>query len=278
FEAAGYTVPTTWDELTALTDQMKTDGGVPWCLSIEHGDASGWVATDWLEDILLRASDTATYDAWVAHEIPFNDPAVLDAAAIMNDIWFTDGNVFGGNTGINAIFIGDAPKPMFTEGGPECWLHRQASWISDFFGDDPETEEPLYEPGVDAKFFYLPSMKGDAPVLGGGDMFMMFNDRPEVRALMEYLATAEAAEAWAAAGGFISPNSSVPVEWYTDYASAEQAAILAGATALAFDGSDNMPAEVGNGTFWNGMVEWVAANGEDTEGIFQAIEDSWPQQ
>ena len=57
FADAGYEIPTTWDELVALSDQIIADGnGSPWCISVEHGDVSGWVATDWIEDILLRTA------------------------------------------------------------------------------------------------------------------------------------------------------------------------------------------------------------------------------
>ncbi len=85
---------------------------------MEHGDATGWVATDWIEDILLRTAPPEIYDQWVAHEIPFNDPAVLDAAELMSEIWFTEGNVYGGSTAINDTFVGDTQNPMFAEGGP----------------------------------------------------------------------------------------------------------------------------------------------------------------
>jgi alpha-glucoside transport system substrate-binding protein len=274
---AGYVPPTTWAELEALQQQIIDDGnGAPWCISIEHGDASGWVATDWVEDILLRSASVELYDQWVAHEVPFNDPKVLEAAEIMKGIFFAEGMAWGGNTAINATFIGDIPTFMFTEGGPECWMHKQASWISDFFGKDPDTEELLYTPGVDAKFFYFPSINGDQPVLGSGDLFMMFADRPEVRAVMEYLASPDSAQGWANAGGFVSPNGSVPADWYTDYASQASAAILADATSLSFDGSDVMPKVVGSGTFWTGMVDWIAANGAGTETIFADIENGWP--
>ena len=285
FADAGYSVPETWDDLIALSDQIVADGGKPWCVSIEHGDASGWVATDWIEDILLRTAPVEVYEQWINHEIPFNHPEVLEAAEIVKQIWFDSDYVFGGNTNINAQWVGDTPKPMFADGGPDCWMHRQASWISGFFPEDPSrgTDEDgnpiLYQAGEDAKFFYLPPIEeaSGRPVLGGGDMFVMFNDRPEVRAVIEYLATADAAKAWIEEGTFISPNGSVPNDWYTTYAGQEIAGILANATTLQFDASDLMPKEVGGGTFWSGMVDWVAGNGADTEGVFQAIEDSWPE-
>jgi alpha-glucoside transport system substrate-binding protein len=136
---------------------------------------------------------------------------------------------------------------MFAEGGPECWMHRQAGWIPDFW---PEGTAP----GVDSSFFYLPPIDPEfgSPVLGGGDIYAGFSDRPEVLALMEYLASPEGAEVWVKAGGFISPNSAVPADWYGSYVDQAQAEILANATTLRFDASDLMPAEVGAGTFWTG--------------------------
>jgi alpha-glucoside transport system substrate-binding protein len=270
FEEKGYEIPATWDEMLALSDQIVADGSTPWCISIEHGGVSGWVATDWLEDILLRTASPEVYDAWVAHEIPFNAPEVMEAAQLMADIWFNEDYVYGGTTGINSIWVGDTQTPMFAEGGPECWMHRQAGWIPDFW---PEGTAP----GVDSSFFYLPPIDPEfgSPVLGGGDVVGAFDDRPEVLALIEYLASPDGAEVWVKGGGFISPNSAVPADWYGSYVDQAQAEILANATTLRFDASDLMPAEVGAGTFWTGMVDWVA--GADMEEVFQAIEDSWPE-
>lgn len=273
FADNGYEVPTTWDELITLSDKIIADGnGNPWCIGIESGDATGWPATDMLEDMMLRVAGGDVYDQWTNHEIPFNDPAVLEAAKYMADIYFTDGYAWGGNTGINATWIGDIPIPLLTEDGEtECWMHKQAAWIRDFFTEGTQFPE-------DVDFFYLPGIDPahGNPVLGSADMFMMFNDRPEVRALMEYFATAESAHPWIDAGGFISPNQSVPLSWYTDYPNNKLAAMMAGADTFRFDASDVMPAVVGAGTFWTGMVDWVAANGTNTEAVFQAIEDSWP--
>jgi alpha-glucoside transport system substrate-binding protein len=272
FDAAGYAVPTTWDEMVALSDQIVADGnGNPWCISIEHGDATGWVATDWMEDILLRTAPPEVYDQWVSHDITFNDPEVLEAAEYMGQIWFSPDYVYGGSTAINATFVGDTQTPMFADGGPGCWMHKQAAWIPEFWPEGTEA-------GVDSSFFYFPPIEAEfgSPVLGAGDQMVMFNDRPEVRALMEFLATAEGAQGWIEAGGFVSPNQSVPLDWYSTYPNDALAEILNSADVFRFDASDTMPAEVGTRTFWDGMVEWVSANGEGTEAILQQIEDSWP--
>ncbi len=142
FDAAGYTVPESWDDLMALTDQIKADGGTPWCVGFESGGATGWPATDWMEDIMLRTAGVDTYDQWVTHEIPFNDPAVANAAEVFGDVMFTDGNVLGGAADTPSIAFGDAPGPMFQD-PPGCWLHRQASFINAFFPEGTVAGERL---------------------------------------------------------------------------------------------------------------------------------------
>ena len=271
FADAGYEVPTTWDELIALSDQIVADGSNPWCTTIEHGDASGWVATDWIEDVLLRTAPPETYDQWVSHEIPFNDPAVVAAAELVGKMFFTDGYTFGGNTRINGTWVGDSQTPMFDAAGPKCWFHKQAAWIPDFW---PEGKEP----GVDSKFFYFPPIDPQYgnPVLGGSDMFLMFNDRPEVRALMQWFASVDSVKERVATGGFLAASNAVPLDWYTSYPMSGLAEIAQNATVSRNDGSDGMVKEVGAGTFWKGMVKWISQDGEGTQAIFDEIEASWP--
>ena len=111
-------------------------------------------------------------------------------------------------------------------------------------------------------------------MLGAGDLAGAFDDRPEVRALMQYMSTPEAAEGWAAAGGFISPNSGLSSDAYANEGDAAQAEILVNATTLRFDASDLMPPEVGAGSFWAGIVDWV--EGQSAADMLAAVEASWP--
>ncbi len=272
FEAAGYEVPETWDELIALSNEIVASGSSPWCISVEQGDFSGWPATDWIEDVLLRTAPPEVYDEWAAGERPFSDPQVAEAFDITAEIFFTEGYAYGGPTWMNETWVGATPLPMFHgEDGPDCWFHKQATWISDFFladpnaaADDPDAER--LTPGEDARFFVLPSIDEQygTPVLGAADQFVSFDDRDEVRALIEYLATPTAVQPMIEAGGFISPNESVPDDWYQDYSSRASADILAEATTLRDDASDGMPAPVGS-AFNAAMIDWIRAEGQNTD-------------
>lgn len=271
FEAAGYEVPETWNELTALCDRIVADGGVPWSIGIESGAATGWVATDWMEDIMLRSAGPEVYDQWVNHAIPFDHPEVVKAAETMAGIWLDRDYVLGGPTTILTTYFGDAVKPLY-ENPPQAWLHRQGNFITGFMQDDVQADLDQ-EVGV----FALPEIDPEygTPVLGGGDQFVVFNDTPEVRQFMEFLTTWDSARNWAKAGGALFPHQDQDFEDYGEPIERELAKILVNAEVFRFDASDLMPAEVGAGTFWTGMTDLVS--GVPIDDVLQSIEDSWPE-
>ena len=271
FDAAGYTVPETWDEMLALTQQIADDGDTAWCIGIESGAATGWVATDWMENIMLRTTSLENYDKWVTGELPFASPEVTAAAEKMAEIWLNDDYVYGGVPSIVSTFIGDSPVPMFAD-PPGCWFHTQAAWITSFFGDETLVA------GEDYDFFYLPPIDESLgrPALVAGDMMVMFTDRPEVRALMEFFSKAEGVEGWVRAGGTLSPHKDADLDWYTTYTDRKVAELLLNATSVRFDASDLMPAEVGAGSFWKAMTDWISGSA-DLETALAEIDASWPQ-
>lgn len=270
FEAKGYTVPETWAEMEALSDRIVADGSKPWCMGMESGQATGWVGTDWVEDILLRQAGPAVYDQWVSHEIPFADPQVKAAFEGFGAIALDPNAVLGGTTGILSTPFGEAPLPLFAN-PPGCYLHHQASFIVEFL---PET----IEPGVNLSVFPLPSMdpaQGNAVILGG-IVFGVFNDTPAVRALMTYLATPEPHAIWAGLGSYISPHRQVSLDAYPDDLTRKQAEILRNADVLRFDGADLMPGAIGTGAFWSGIVDYV--DGQDLDTVLSDIDAAWPSE
>lgn len=270
FAAAGYTIPTTWDEMIALSDQIVADEGTPWCLGMESGDATGWVGTDWVEDIMLRTAGPEVYDQWIQHDIAFDAEPVQTAFEEFGKIVLNPDYVSGGTVGAISTPFGDSIQGLFGD-APRCYLHRQASFITSFLPEEAS-------PGETIAVFPLPGIAPEfgTPVLVAGDVFAMFNDTPEAQALMAYLTTPEAHAVWAGLGGFISPHNEVGLDVYPDAVTQQQAEILAEAEIVRFDGSDMMPGVVGTGTFWSGIVDYVG--GEDVERVLSDIEASWPSE
>ncbi|MEM1250815.1 MAG: ABC transporter substrate-binding protein [Cyanobacteria bacterium P01_H01_bin.21] len=267
FDAAGYEIPASWNELMALTERIADEGKTPWCFGMESGEASGWVGTDWVEDILLRTAGPDVYDQWVTHEIPFNSPPVKEAMELFGEIVRNERYVRGGVVGAISTPFGDAPAPMF-EQPPGCYLHRQASFLTDFLPD-------TVEPGRDTQVFLLPGDGPTAPLLTGGLMFALTNDTPAAQAAIQYLTTVTPHQSWAARG-YISPHQDVDFAIYPNDGVRQMAEVLAQAETIRFDGSDLMPAAVGTGTFWTEMVNYVS--GADADAVLSTIEASWPDE
>jgi len=273
FKANGLTVPTTWDDMMKLSDTIAGKGIKPWCVGFGSGDATGWPGTDWIEDIMLRTAGPDVYDKWVNHTIPFNDPSVQaafdKAATILKSDKYVNGG-YGGVKTINTTTFQNGGLPILQG---KCALHRQAS----FYAAQWPKGTKVAEDG-DVFAFYLPPIdatKGK-PMLGGGEFTAAFTDKPEVQAVQTYLASADYANLRAKQGSWASANKGLDVANVADPIQKLSVQLFQDAnTTFRFDGSDAMPAAVGSGTFWKGIVNWI--NGQSTKQVTDAIEASWPK-
>ncbi|AMM85522.1 ABC transporter substrate-binding protein [Martelella sp. AD-3] len=268
FDDAGYDVPETMEELKALTEQIVADGGTPWCIGLGSGGATGWPATDWVEDMMLRTQPPEVYDQWVTNEIPFNDPRVVNAIDEFG--WFAKNDTFvdGGAAAVASTDFRDSPKGLF-DSPPKCYMHKMASFIPSFFPEGVEL-------GLDADFFYFPAYEGEdlgRPVLGAGTLFGITDDSPAAQAFIEFLETPIAHEVWMAQSGFLTPFKDVNPEAYANDTLRGEGEILTEATTFRFDGSDLMPGKIGAGAFWTGMIDYVG--GQSAEEAATEIQNSW---
>jgi len=275
FDAKGYKVPKTWDELMALSAQIKADGSTPWCVGFESGGATGWPATDWVEDIMLRTAGPDTYDKWWKHEIPFNDPSVKHAAELFGKVMFTPGWVLGGAAHTTDLAFADAPKPMFAN-PPKCWLHRQANFIAAQF---PATAKP----GVDYDWFEFPPIDKQG-VLYGGELTVVGKNanKPVAR---DFLTRFIAQDVQCKMGGVtassrISPNVNVASSCYVNPILSQASTVLTAGLKDGtgrFDASDLMPAAVGTGSEWTGFVKYLKQGPNSLDAVLNEINQSWPK-
>jgi alpha-glucoside transport system substrate-binding protein len=275
FAAAGYKVPKTDAELSALTAKIKKDGkGYPWCVGIESGGATGWAATDWLEEYVLRYGGVAQYNDWWKGKIKFNSPLVLKAAAKFADVALTKGNVNGGGKAIAATSFGTT-APLFATDKNKCFMMRQGSFITGFFPDAIKAEyaaNNFTHVGV----FKLPTPAGATDgVLGGGDLAAAFNANPATKKVMGYILSDKLGQngTLAVYNSYLSAHKTFPSSLYTNPVTKSIAGYLSSAKAFGFDGSDLSPAIV-NATEWTELTNWVSGK-KTLAQAFDAIDASW---
>ncbi len=276
FEEKGWEVPTTWDEMMTLTETIASEEEEmkPWCAGFESGEATGWPGTDWVEDAVLRDHGPEVYDQWVAHEIPFNDPKIVESFDRVGDILKNDDYVnggFGDSRSILSTAFAEAGQPVL-DGA--CAMHHQASFQAANWPEGTDVSED-----GDIWAFMTPPVDpaSGTAITGGGEMVGAYTDTPEVVALQSFMASAEFANLRVEQGGAISANKGLDPELAGSDLDRQSIELLQDPeTVFRFDGSDIMPGAVGANSFWSGIVNWI--NGDSTEKVTESVESSWPKQ
>jgi alpha-glucoside transport system substrate-binding protein len=278
FTANGFTVPTTWAGLMALSDQIAakmTGNAKPWCGGIGSGTASGWPATDWLEEVVLGSFGGQVYDDWISHKVKFASPQIEQAMQtvaswMQNPKWVNGG--YGGVQTIATTTFQNAGVPILHN---QCAMLQQAS-----FYEAQWPKGTVVNATGDVFAFYLPAVNPSiqTPVEGGGEFVTAFANDPATQAVQNYLSSPEWADSRIkVAPGWVSANEKVDQTLYTDPVDKISAKYLASPTAtFRFDASDAMPAAVGAGAEWKAMVDWFGS-GKSIDATAKAIDAAWPQ-
>jgi alpha-glucoside transport system substrate-binding protein len=274
FTAAGYTAPKSIPELLTMTDKIRNGGKTPWCLGIESGAATGWPATDWIEELVLKQQGIDKYNQWVNHTIKFESPEVKQAADTFAKIAFTPGNVVGGRKSIASNNFGTAANPMFkTPAG--CYMYKQGNFVA-AKGGFPDSVIADIDNQVGVFGFPPATAGGDNPVLGGGDMVGLFSKTNDAaKTMIKYMTSKDFGGSVAKQGNFISPRKDFDQTNYPNSVVKDAANVAYKATNFAFDGSDSMPGVVGSGSFWKDMTSWISGQ-QSEDAALKGIDDSWP--
>jgi alpha-glucoside transport system substrate-binding protein len=256
FEANGYEVPNTWEELDALVEKMVADGNVPWSMGMESGEATGWTASDFIQDILLVQQGPQCVLDIISGNVPYNDTGVKKAYETYGK-WAKDPKyTVGGAKGTVTTSFLDAIYKPFSE-PPEAMMVRQAG----FAITEIQNKYPDLEYGVDYDFFSVPGAKG---MQGGADFLMVFNASPAAKALLAYLNSEAGALEWAWVGFDLSPNNKVTDADYSDEVLAKKAKTLGGMAGFTPDLGDTI-----NGSFinaeWEAIIDYI--NGADLDKV-----------
>jgi alpha-glucoside transport system substrate-binding protein len=237
FKNAGVKTPATFDQFLKAAKTLRASGTRAYSI----GGANGWILTDLFENIYLRQAGPAMYDKLASHKIKWTDASVKTALRTMAKIVGDANNIAGGVSGALQTQFATSVSNVFSN-SPKAAMVIEG----DFVPGAVATSNPL-KPVTGYNVFTFPSLKPSTKdyVMGSGDVIVMFRDNPQTRALVKYLASAQAQSIWAALGGYTSPSKKVKPSVYKDPLNRKTAVALARATVFRYDLSDLQPAEFG---------------------------------
>jgi alpha-glucoside transport system substrate-binding protein len=254
WKAKGYTVPTSWTELTALQSKMAANGDKPWCMAVEDSAATGWAGSDFHKEIALSAVGPDVYDKWWQGKQTWSSPEIKSTWTTFGQILGPgDSNVYGGANYIVSTAFGNVGIPMFAS-PPKCMMLNQASFITSFF----QKANPSLKAGEDYTFFPLPDVTSQyaGAHVGAADAWSLFTDKPQAKDLLKYLVTAEAQAIWVKKGGKLSPNNKTNPADYPDDLTRSIAKILVDTKILRYDAGDLMPADMKQ-AYWTAILDFI---------------------
>jgi alpha-glucoside transport system substrate-binding protein len=262
YEDAGIEPAEDWDAFLQNAETLKQSGVPAWSI----GGADGWVLTDWFEQVYIRLAGPEKYDQLTDHEIPWTDQSVIDTLTELQKVFGDTENIAGGTNGALQANFPESVTNVFSD-PPKAATVYEGDFVAGVI-----TDETTAKPQTDFNVFDFPSVNGSEPaVVGGGDMIVMFKDNPAARALVEYLATAEAAEIWAELSGFSSPNKNVDPSVYPDEILRTTASALAEAETFRFDLSDLTPSAFGGDQMFTILQDFLK-NPDDVDGTAAKLE------
>jgi alpha-glucoside transport system substrate-binding protein len=239
------TPPKTFDEMLAI---QPPSGAKLFCAGLESADASGWPASDQIDNIIMRQSGEKIYTDWIAGKVKWTSPEIkLGFQTYLKEV--SSATVYGGPNTVLATNFGKAGKPLFSS-PPGCMFLQQATFITNFFKQD----YPNLQAGTDYSFFPHPSVNPqyDGNVNGFYDTFVMYNDTPAARKLVQYMATKDAQQIWVDQGGTLAANKLVTK--YPDPVLQQASTVVAGAKNLLVTAGDFMPSDMQHG-FWKALLD-----------------------
>ena len=269
-EQAGVQPPKTWDEMLQ-TAQTVNSSGTPW-LSI--GGADAWPLTDIWENVYLQVAGPEKYDQLAAHEIPWTDQSVIDSLNTLGELFKNDQNLAGGRTGALQDAFTDSVTQVY-DNPPKAATVYEGDFVAGVILGETKAKV-----GQEANFFEFPEIEGGAAaggIVGSGDVGVALTDNPAAQEFLAFLATPEAAEAWASLGGFTSPNLNLSLDVYPDEISrriAEGVVEATEADTFRFDMSDLQPPEFGATAgrgMWLRMQDFLK-DPSDVQGVAQSLE------
>lgn len=263
FASAGYEVPGSEAELQALEAKIISDGsGYPWCAGIESGGATGWAFTDWMEQYVLGLHGSDVYAQWVSGDVDFASEEISAAADLVSARLLAAGQVNGGGVSMATDNFGNT-APLFETGGKsagQCFMLRQGSFITSFMPEDVQAEIAAGDYSRISVFPVPAPEGGQAAVIGGGDIFAVFDGHvdQDVALVAAFIASPEVLK-YQVATGDLSPHATFDLSLYPNDLIRSFGAGLANAAVFGFDASDQMPADV-NGEFWASGTNFVTGS------------------
>jgi alpha-glucoside transport system substrate-binding protein len=262
-QEAGASTPKSWDDLKSLITTLQGKGSAT---PLALGAKDSWTLTDWFEEIYLRQNGPDAYKKLFSADGDWTDTTVTKALDTMKEV-LTDKNVPGGITGALGVAFTDGIAQVFGTTA-KADLYYEGGFVGGIATG--QTNKAL-EIGKTIDWFDFPTFggAGDTAAEIGGDEIAALTTNPGVKEFIQFMTGVDSGSAWAKTGAIISPVKAVDASNYPNELAKKEAAQVAGASAVVYDGSDTLP----SGSPDMGAMLQDVIQGKDAAALLKTFND-----
>jgi len=186
YEEIGSPKFNSYNELLEFTTEYSKENNDLWCLDIESGASTGWIATNWLEDIILNNYGVEVYDQWSSQKIFSSDRAISRSISYIGKLVFIENAVYGSNKRIVRKEFRNNYKNLLSE-EVDCIFSWGGHYASFYMPENKQFNK-------DFDFFKFPSSLN--AIVGIGDVLTVLNYDEDTKLVFDKLIDESFGENW----------------------------------------------------------------------------------
>ena len=248
-----------FENLILETKQIADEGSAPWCANSESGASTGWIQTNWLEDILLTKYGSEIYDRWSKLEIRASNIEIYSSLKVIEDLIFYENHVFDGAQAVRNIEFLSIPNLMLDD-SKSCFLSWNGHYLKYYI---PENYEYLRDYGVAS----VPPINFENSIVGIGDNVVLTKNDDLSKKVVSAIRSSNFGETWSSYpdSEFISANKYFDKNKITSELTKYEFVIIHSAMNIdnfRYDASELMPRPVGAKYLWQFFKQYMTSGGD----------------
>ncbi len=247
----------TFDSFETLlegTKKIADNGTSPWCANSESAASTGWVQTNWMEDVLLTKYGPKVYDEWSKLKIDASNVKIFLSIKHMEEFIFYENHIYNGPGSIISKEFRNLPKVLLDD-STECFMSWSGHYFRYYIPED-------YQYLKDYAVTNIPKINFENSVVGIGDNIVLTKDNELSKKVISKILSKNFGEIWSSYQDteFISANQNFNKQIINNELTKFEYSIVHDALQkdlFRYDASEIMARPIGSNLLWKLFKEYI---------------------
>jgi len=253
FEAIGSPEFKNYEDILSYTNKYSKDGKNLWCLDIESGASTGWIATNWLEDLILSEYGIEIYDKWTNQNILSSSDEILNSINSIGKLVFIENAIYGTNKRIVRKEFRNNYSNLLNE-NVDCVFSWGGHYASFYMPQDKKF-------GKDYDFFKFPTTINKSSMVGIGDVITVLNYSDATQEVFNAIIDESFGQKWMnKSDATYIPANKLNQNLIANPLTEKQANLVKQSlneNTFRYDASELMERKIGAGALWMALTNYI---------------------